>query len=244
MSYWDYEEPYWEPSEADELFDEVKSKLINAAKDSIKSDMEYLRSENKRLIERNKELENKAYEVSKKERDLKYKADNLRREVEREFYKTSIEDVFKDALEKHTLWFADNKPHTRPKCDKCNSDRNWVLTWPNGELSTKQCDCARLDYWYEPQETFITTLTYRIRDSNYQSERYYRLDESHQNTSSSRYDSYSYEKFGIQFVYDEFCDDVIEKHDQLGWNKYIGFKTKEECQKFCDWLNKKKESDD
>lgn len=43
MSYWDYEEPMWEPSEADELFDEIKSKLIGAAKDSLKSDMESLK---------------------------------------------------------------------------------------------------------------------------------------------------------------------------------------------------------
>ena len=28
MSYWDYEEPMWEPSEADELFDEIKKSLI------------------------------------------------------------------------------------------------------------------------------------------------------------------------------------------------------------------------
>ena len=40
MSYWDYDEPVWEPSEADELFDEMKSKLVEAAKASLKNDME------------------------------------------------------------------------------------------------------------------------------------------------------------------------------------------------------------
>ena len=54
MSYWDYEEPYWEPSEADELFDELKSKLIDSAKTSIKSDMESLKSRNEYLESRNK----------------------------------------------------------------------------------------------------------------------------------------------------------------------------------------------
>lgn len=38
MGYWDYDEPMWEPSEADELFNEIKSKLIDAAKDSIKKE--------------------------------------------------------------------------------------------------------------------------------------------------------------------------------------------------------------
>ena len=167
MSYWDYEEPYWEPSEADELFDELKSKLIDSAKTSIKSDMESLKSRNEYLESRNKELEKKAYEVEQKERDLQYKADNLRREVEKEFYKTAIEDVLKNALEESVLWFAHNTPHTKPKCNKCNENREWVLKWPNGEVSTKKCDCDTPDYWYEPQETHITMLKYKIRNSNY-----------------------------------------------------------------------------
>ena len=33
MSYWDYEEPVWEPSEADELFDEIKTKLEETLKE-------------------------------------------------------------------------------------------------------------------------------------------------------------------------------------------------------------------
>lgn len=244
MSYWDYEEPYWEPSEADELFDDIKSKLIDAAKSSIKADMEALKSRNEYLESRNHELEKNAYEVSQKERDLQYKADNLRREVEREFYKTAIEDIFKEALEESTLWFADHKPHARPKCDKCNDNRDWVLTWPNGEKTSRRCDCSNPDYWYEPQETYIDTLKYKVRDSNYQSERYYRLEKSHQNTkSNSYYDDYSYNEFRITFVYDEFCDDTVEKHDQLGWHNYIGFKSKEECQKYCDWLNEQREDD-
>ena len=238
MSYWDYEEPYWEPSEADVLFDSIKSQLIDAAKSSIKSDMEALKSRNEYLEKRNKELEEKAYEVANKERNLEYKANNLRREVEREFYQTAIEDMFKNVLEEATLWFADNKPHERPKCDKCDANRHWVMTWPNGEESTKLCDCARPAYWYEPQETYISTLRYKVRDSNYQSERYYRLDKSYQHTGTGRYyDDYSYNDFGIQFVYDNFCDDVIKKHEELGYGKYIGFKTEEECQKYCDWLN-------
>lgn len=28
-------------------------------------------------------------------------------------------------------------------------------------------------------------------------------------------------------------------HDKLGYEKYIGSTSKEECQKYCDWLNGK-----
>lgn len=240
MGYWDYEEPMWEPSEADELFDEIKSKLIDAAKDSLKNDMAYLKSHNEYLERRNKELEDKAQEVLSKESDLEYKSRNLRREVEKEFYKTAIDDLFKDVLEKSQLWFADNKPHEKPKCDKCDENRNWVLNWPDGTTTSKRCTCSQPDYWYEPEETWIDYIRYTVKDSNYQSERYYRLDKRYQCTGESRWNDYSYEDFGIQFVYDKFCDDTIEKYKQLKYGKHIGFKSKEECQKYCDWLNERK----
>lgn len=237
MSYWDYEEPVWEPSEADELFDEIKEKLIDSAKSSIKNDIEVLKNRNEYLERRNKELEGDAHKVAQRERELEYKAQNLRREIEKEFYKTAIDDLFRDQLEQASLWFADLKPHEKPKCDKCNSDRNWVLTWPNGETATKKCECAQPDYWYEPQETWINILKYKIKDSNYLSERYYKLEKSYQYTKGDRWNDYSYNEFGIQFVYDKFCDETIEQHEQLNYGKYIGFKSKEECQKYCDWLN-------
>lgn len=240
MSYWDYEEPVWEPSEADELFDEMKSKLVEAAKASLKNDMESLKRRNEYLEKRNKELENKAQEVLSKESDLEYKSRNLRREVEKEFYKTAIDDLFKDAVEQSQLWFADNKPHEKPKCDKCDEDRNWVLTWPDGTTTSKRCTCSQPDYWYEPEETWIDTLKYKIKDSDYQSQRYYRLDRSYQYNGDSNWSYCSYSDFGIQFVYDRFCEDVIEKTEQLGYGKRIGFKSKEECQKYCNWLNKRK----
>lgn len=241
MSYWDYDEPVWEPSEADELFDEMKSKLIEAAKSSLKNDMEYLKRRNEYLEKRNKELEEKAQEVSRKESDLKYKEQNLRREVEKEFYKTAIDDLFKDVIEQSQLWFADNKLHEKPKCDKCDENRNWVLTWPDGKTVSKKCTCSQPDYWYEPEETWIDTLKYKIKDSDYQSERYYRIDRNYE-CNHTRSGDYLYRDFGIQFVYDKFCEDVIEKTENLYYGKKIGFKSKEECQKYCDWLNRRKDT--
>ena len=152
---------------------------------------------------------------------MEYKSRNLRREVEKEFYKTAIDDIFKDTIEKSQLWFADNKPHEKPKCNKCDENRNWVLTWPDGTTTSKRCTCSQPDYWYEPQETWINCIRYIVKDSNYQSERYYRLDKSYQYTGDSRWNDYSYEDFGIQFVYDKFCEDVIEKTEQLGYMKKL-----------------------
>lgn len=113
------------------------------------------------------------------------------------------------------------------------------MTWPDGTTTSKSCTCSQPEYWYEPEEAWIESLRYRVNDANYPSERYYRLDKSYQCTGDSRWNDYSYKDFGIQFVYDKFCDDVIEKREQLTYGKDIGFTSKEECQKYCDWLNKR-----
>lgn len=94
MSYWDYDEPVWEPSEADELFDELKSKLVDAAKASLKNDMESLKRRNEYLEKRNRELEEKAQEVSRKESELEFKSLNIRREVEKERLRLHGEKCF------------------------------------------------------------------------------------------------------------------------------------------------------
>ena len=103
-SYWDYEEPVWEPSEADELFDEMKSKLVEAAKDSLKHDIESLKRRNEYLEKRNKELEEKAQEVSRKESDLEFKSRNIRREVEKEFYKTCSNYFLRKNIENNCIF--------------------------------------------------------------------------------------------------------------------------------------------
>lgn len=246
MGYWDYEEPYWESSEADELFGEIKSKLIDAAKSSIKSDMEQLKSRNEYLESRNKELEKKVYEVSQKERDLEYKAINLRQEVEKEFYSKAIDELFESRIENVDVWFACHTPHDRPKCNHCDDNRQLTHTFHNGQSVSTQCDCAKRDYWYDPSMATLKTLKYCVKPSRYTSERKYYMSDcrSYKPSDCRNYDNYSFAEFNILHIIDHFDDGAIELYSSAQYMEKVGFKTKEECQKFCDWLNKKKESDD
>lgn len=242
MSYWDYEEPMWEPSEADELFGEIKSKLIDAAKSSIKADIESLTSENEYLKKRNKELEKQACEVSQKERDLQYKAENLIREVKNEFYSAAIDELFKERIENIDVWFAENTPHTQPKCEYCDDDRVLRHTFHNGKIVSTPCDCAKNIYYYEPALATLQTLIYRVKPSKYISERkYYMYDsKSYKPTNSWNYDDYSWAEFRILHIVDYFDDHTVQLHNDKTYNEKLGFKTKEECQKYCDWLNEQK----
>ena len=243
MGYWDYEEPYWEPSEADILFDDVKNKLLDAVKSSIKADMEALKTRNEYLKQRNKELEQHARNLATKERELQYKAENIEREIERKFYEKAVDNILSKAVEESCVYFAQNTPHSRPKCDLCNDKRELVHTWPSGKTVSTRCECSDSDYWFEPAEAVITTLKYSMRHSRYQSERCYAVNTYYKPFGADGYDDYDYREFKITYVVDEFTEETKNLHNDLGWRNHIGFKTQEECQKYCDWLNEKREDD-
>lgn len=238
MSYWDYDEPMWEPSEADDLFDAIKQKLIDFAKSSIKTDIENLKTRNNYLEKRNKELEDREQSLNQKERELEYKSRDIRKAVEREFYKTAVEDVFKDALDKSHIWVAQSIAHEKPKCDLCDENRQWTVTWPDGTTLRKKCTCTIPEYWFEPVELIADLLRYTYQDGNNGSHRHYNLSRTYTAIGNERND-YSYAEFNVMAIFDSFCDDVLTTHNKLGYQKYIGFTSKEECQKYCDWLNKK-----
>ena len=242
---YDYDEPYWGPSEADELFDEFKSKLIDSAKSSLKYDMEALRSENASLRKRNKELEDKIYEVEQKERHLDWKANDLKREVEKEFYATHVKDVMDEWLDNYQVWYAESIGHEQPKCDKCNEDRQWVLTWPDGTTTSKKCECSYLTYSYEPRISEANRARYhktKVKEWGDKCHVYITKSYEPAKAHADAHDCYC--EFRIGKIFDEFNDDVKEYSNKIRYGERIGFETKEECQKYCDWLNEKRKEQD
>lgn len=243
MGYWDFEEPTWEPSEADDLFDEIKQKLVDSAKSSIKTDIENLRTRNTYLEKRNKELEDRERLVDQKERELEYKSRDIRNAVEREFYKATVEDVFKDALTKSHVWVAESSAHEKPKCNLCDENRQWTVIWPDGSTSSKKCACATPEFWFDPVELIVDQIRYTYQDSNNISRRHYNLTRTY-TAIRDNWNDYSYAEFNVSYIFDSFCDDALNTYKKLGFQKCIGFTSKEECQKFCDWLNKRRDGYD
>lgn len=238
---YDFDEYYWEPSEADELFEEIKNKLVDSAKSSLKDDMKKLQSENKYLKQRNKELEEKIYAVEQKERSLNYKADHLKREVKKEFYATHVKDVMDEWLDNYQVWYAENIGHEQPKCDKCNDDRQWVLTWPDGTTASKRCECSNLIYNYEPRISEAGCASYhktKVGESYRKCHVYITRSYEPSKDQADAYECYC--DFRINKVFDKFNDDVKKYHEDKRYGEKIGFESKDECQKYCDWLNEKR----
>jgi hypothetical protein len=235
MNYDDYEN-YYEPSEVDQLVEEFRDKVREHLLPNIREEIERLNKENGELQRKNNEYKNREAELNSKERDLKYKEENLKREVEREFYASNIGDTLKDYIEKAEVWFADNKGFEQEKCSLCNNERRLIAKFKNKKTTEIDCDCKRLVYKYVPEISELSLIKFNKKDSRYQSDRNFYFSRSYTPSKNSNYD-YSYNEFKLDHIVDEFNDDTKELYENKKYNAEIGFKTKEECQKYCDWLN-------
>lgn len=136
--YLDYDD-YYEPSEEEIFFDELKEKFKETLKADVRDKMKCLEIENKDLREqldsyksKERELRSKERELRSKEDSLKCREENYKREVEKEFYKKTMEEVFENLLEDSDVWYAEHVPHMKPKCNLCNKNRELVATYPDG----------------------------------------------------------------------------------------------------------------
>lgn len=233
------EEPYYEPTIADEIMFEYQQKMKDALLESVKYEIEQIKEENIRLKKQNEEYKKRENNISSKESELKRKEENLKREVTNEFYKTNIGDTLKKYIEDCEVWFADIERYQNPKCDLCNEDRKLVAQYPNGKTSEANCDCAKMFSRYIPGSSFISVITFNKRDSRYSSDRNFYLSRTYiPGHNRSSYD-YDYQEFKIHHVIDKFDETIIELHEKKSYSEKLGFRNKEECQKYCDWLNEK-----
>lgn len=229
---------YYDPSEGELFFDDMKEKFREILREDVNSELSRLTKENAELRKIVKEYNDKKMELTRRERDVQYKEGNLKRDVEREFYSKTMDEVFEHLLEDSEVWYAERVPHEKPKCDLCNEEREMIATYPNGEIVKKQCDCAKPTYVYEPVISVNKQITfhkaYKPRYSDHK-KCYFTKNYQPNKDYVEAYDYYS--EFRIENIYDEFNDDVKEYHEAKRYGEKIAFRNKEACQKYCDWLN-------
>lgn len=229
---------YYEPSEGEMFFDEMKEKFREILREDVNTELSRLTKENAELRKTVKEYNDKKMELARRERDIQYKEDNLKRDVEREFYSKTIEDVFEQLLEDSEVWYAEHVPHEKPKCELCDEERQMIAIYPNGEVVKKQCDCARPTYIYEPVISVNKQIKFhkawKPRYSDHK-KCYFTKNHKPNKDYAEAYDYYS--EFRIENIYDEFNEDVKVYHEAKRYGEKVAFRNKEACQKYCDWLN-------
>ena len=229
---------YYDPSEGELFFDEMKEKFREILREDVNTELSRLTKENAELRKTLKEYNDKKMELARRERDIQYKEDNFKRDVEREFYSKTIEDVFEQLLEDSEVWYAEHVPHEKPKCSLCDEERQMVATYPNGEVVKKQCDCARPTYIYEPVISVNKQIKFhkawKPRYSDHK-KCYFTKNYKPNKDYAEAYDYYS--EFRIENIYDEFNEDVKVYHEAKRYGEKVAFRNKDACQKYCDWLN-------
>jgi len=240
MDYDEFEN-YYEQSEVDQLVEEFKDKIREHLLPNIREEIERLNKLNFELKQKNEKYKKRESEINAKERDLKYKEENLKREVEKEFYESNIGDTLKDYIEKSEVYFADSKGLRQDKCSLCNGKRKLVANFPNGKTTETNCDCSNLIHKFVPEASELSLIKFNKRDSRYQSERKFYISKTYIPSKESSYrDDYSYNEFKLCQIVNEFNEDIKLLHEEKEYNTKIGFIIKEECKKYCDWLNSTK----
>ena len=229
---------YYEPSEGEMFFDEMKEKFREILREDVNTELSRLTKENAELRKTVKEYNDKKMELIRRERDVQYKEDNLKRDVEREFYSKTMDEVFEHLLEDSEVWYAERVPHEKPKCDLCDEERQMIAIYPNGEVVKKQCDCARPTYIYEPVISVNKQIKFhkawKPRYSDHK-KCYFTKNHEPNKDYAEAYDYYS--EFRIENIYDEFNEDVKVYHEAKRYGEKVAFRNKDACQKYCDWLN-------
>lgn len=210
------EEYYYEPTQADEIFIEANKKLIEALKESVKHHVEKVTKENNRLKEDNEILRKKVRGIKSKERELEKERQEMKRSL--------LGELMRD---RQMIFYTANYHYYHgEKCNKCDENRNINFISPLGKEMKEICDC------------YINKKVYTAKE--------YICYEMRKNKNDSSlimwFKTYSDDKDGYTSGH------VVKDKDIYNGQKYSDldcynavFKTKEECEGYCEYLNNKED---
>lgn len=222
---WCDDDFYNEPSEFEEQMDKLKESLSKSVKSEFLEEMERLRKENKNLqgIREHFEQIKKDYERKKAE------CDRAIHEAEQKAKRMRVNELMEHF--RIFAWETTWEYLYGPKCDKCNKCRKIKITLPSGRKIDDECQCLKSETKVVvPQRMVLYEMADRdqgiaawYKACGLKDGRYYVVD----------YASSVYTERLIKHGTDY---DRIEKMEE---QKVVLFATEEECQAYCDYLNKK-----
>jgi len=229
MSYYD-EEYYGEPSEFEQQIDEFKASLYNCVKKEHKDKIEKLEKENQELQGVKKNWKSVESEYKSKIRELENEKTKLEQNAKRMRLEELFEGEFNIILYRPTYIYVYSK-----KCDLCDDERKIKFLSPLGKEMKEDCECLKSHTKYEVKPYYCTE--FRINRRREKGEMPLLMWYKKYNDYSSDYDGYSYDSNDlVKKIYSPDMDfETISKK----YTYTLYFKNKDDCQKYCDWLNVK-----
>lgn len=212
-----YEDDFYsEPSKYDEMVDEFKAVLRQEVKEEIKAEMARLKEENNRLQDIKKNWNAKVAELEQMKTQLKREMSNADYNAK----KARLSELLLPYLTK--AWGVTcHYEFLREKCDNCDEQGNIHFTSPQGHEVVEQCDCRKNFRVYSPSEAEIVEIN------------------NNRNFPDSIHKIFKYwDKDRYREVSTIYSGEPFESVKEYGYYNLI-FMKEEECQRFCDYMNKK-----
>lgn len=213
---WGPDDFYDEPSEFDQQIDEFRKTILKAVKTNFITKMDELEKENTELQEVKKNFDQIKRDYASKERQL----ERDRSQMERAVRKERITDLLKD--HEVIMYRASRETEKLPKCDKCDEQRKFYFKTPLGNDTHEMCTCSVGKQIFIPREYIRTEFSLR---GSYPLVVWYKPYEDGDGYSSGDVPECIYQE-GMKY------EDIKSYYRAY-------FKSKEECQKYCDWLIEK-----
>lgn len=212
MSSWD---DYYEPSEFDELVEEFKQSIIDNVRDQLKNKIKMLEEENAKFDDIKKNWKQMQREHEQALYNLRVKTENAEREAKRQKAKDILDSIA-------VIGYRPGFEYTKlPKCDKCDDMRRIHFTSPLGREMTEPCTCDKGIKSYFPKEEKL--IGFYANETI--SDMYFSCTDRDREHWELRAD-----------IYKQLPDDLSKI------NSYRAvFFSKEDCQKYCDWLMENEE---
>lgn len=215
MNYYD-EDFYAEPCEFEEQIEEFKTALAASVRQKFLDELDALRKENESLREfRDKK---KTYELELAQAKAQY--EEKMRDAESNANRKRLKDLL--ALFSVTGYRVRADYKQGPKCDKCDDRRKIHYISPAGRKMIEDCTCAVRTAIYFPKEVPLVSFYASDKLSDVYFER---------EDKDMDYDRY------------DMRADLYDKDKELPFEKInsyrVVFLKKEDCQRYCDWLNEK-----
>lgn len=215
---------YDEPSEFEMQLDEWKETLRSEVKKEYQEEMARLKEENAKLMNIKNNWYEKVRELEQEKAKVTYAIRTAGEEAKRMRLRELLEDFTKQA------WgYKGNYEYIREKCNKCDEGGYIHYKSPQGRDVKEECNCRKRIYFYSPIEAEIVEFNGR---KGYETIKIY-FEYKRNNFDDDDRDNYTL----TTRIYNGEDFDSIES--------YFGmiFFDKEDCQRFCDYLNKKYRED-
>lgn len=225
-------EDYYEPSPNDEVVDEIVEIAKGLLSEQIREKIFKLEEKVKTL-----EQENSKYSDFKEtERGYTRRINELLFENQKKYEqgyndcKKERIDKILDIIEGYTITSCTE--YIKPKCNKCNGNREVEFTSPLGRKFKEKCECSERITTYKVSPTVAKTIILNYNGTDTPS-RYYLRNPDLKDGKEIRFEYFNDNNI---WVFKDFADfEKIKNENKSYWD--CVFETKEKAQEYCDYLN-------